>query len=166
MVGVSSSYDGYDAAGVVFDTDECALDVLWITAVVVLDVAVLGVGLVELEIGWLALDGAEVVLECALGVFLEFEVEGCFDGESAHFDVIFFEDDVELTFEGGHDVGLLVHAALRRADVDVFLHGGVCFCLGDEVVLDHGAEGDVAFFDGAVVVSEWGECVRSADDAG
>lgn len=43
----------------------------------------------ELEVGWLALDVAEVVLEGAFGIFLELEVEGCFDGETSHFDVIF-----------------------------------------------------------------------------
>lgn len=41
MVWVSAAYDGDDSSSVVFDTDECALDVLWVTAVVVGDVAVL-----------------------------------------------------------------------------------------------------------------------------
>ncbi len=72
MVGVSASNDGDDGAGVVFDTDEGALDVFWVTTVVVADVAVLRVGLVGLEVGWLTLDIAEVFLECAFGVFLEF----------------------------------------------------------------------------------------------
>ncbi len=49
--------------------------------------------------------------------------------------------------------------------MDGFRHGCVCLFLSDEFVFDHGAEGDVSFFDGTVQVAEWGEGIWSADDA-
>ncbi len=85
MVGISATYDGDDASCMVFYADESTLDVLWVSLVVVLRV-----GLVELEVSWFSLNISKVVLECAFGFFLEFEVERGFDGESAHLDVIFF----------------------------------------------------------------------------
>lgn len=79
MVGVSASYDGDDTAGVVFDTDECSLDIFWISAVIALDAAVLGVCLVKLEVGWFTVYFTEVVLDGEFGSFLELVVEGGFD---------------------------------------------------------------------------------------
>lgn len=50
--------------------------------------------------------------------------------------------------------------------MDGFFFGGICLSLCDEFVFNHGAEGEVTFFYGAVEVIEWGEGVWSADDAG
>lgn len=89
VVGISTTYDGDDASGVVLYANECPLDILWVSSVIALDVAILGMSLVKLEIGWLSLDISEVFLECLLSIFLEFEVERGPDGEASHLDVVF-----------------------------------------------------------------------------
>lgn len=73
----------------VFYADECGLDVFWVSSVVVKDFVVLGMCLVELEVGGLSLDVSETFLDSAFGVLLEFVIECGSDGESSHPDVVF-----------------------------------------------------------------------------